>query len=303
MKTVEGEIYKSDIRESLGYQYGKITIRNDEVQFDINITKDTLGDIPPVGSVVRVEYEGDIFNKALTVQVISYGEPDRVEPPVIPQDQFYWPESCASCGSEDDLTRYDYVHRSTETTGYTLTTPYSRRRETTAHSLNVTGYLCPECKTQTEKKVNTPAYIAFLLAIAGITLGFIIPFIPGLVVFTPMLPSWNIYGPSFEGMVIYIVVAGIPSVLCWIYYEKRDNPFLLYIGIYVSFLTKKRYKIVLKSPKYKERFLRFNDPEAVGDSAGFRRFTFDYDNLCMGICCFGCILPIIAAALFYIITG
>ncbi|MFW9768867.1 MAG: hypothetical protein ACFFF9_04960 [Candidatus Thorarchaeota archaeon] len=302
MKIVEGEIIKSDLQETEGFTYGTITIRNDEIQFDIRITRETLGEIPPKGSTVRVEYEGDVFFRALTVHMISFPDLEKVEPPKIPMDQFHWPASCASCGSEENLTRYDYVHRSTETTGFTPT-GYSMRRQTTTHSLNVTGYLCPVCKTRTEKKVNRPAYISFVLAMAGITLGFIFPFIPGLVEFTPMIQSWNIYSPSVVGIILYTVVAGIPSLLCWIYYDRREYPFLEYIGIYASFLTTRRYKIILKSPKYKERFLRFNDPDSVGDTAGFRRFTFDYENLCVGVCCFGCILPIIAALLFHIIMG
>lgn len=305
MKTVEGNIIKSDLSQMDGFSYGTITIRNDEIQFDLRITKDTVGEVPPTGSIVRVEYEGDVFLRAMYIEVMKWADPElalaKTDPLPIPEDQFYWPDSCASCGSEESLTKYDYVHTSTESSGVAGYPTYSKK--TITHSLPVTGYLCADCKKKTEEKLNRPANIVFATAIIGIALGFIFPFIPGFLEFELLIPGWNLYGPTLLISVLYIIVAGIPSLLCMMISDKKQYPFLEYIHIYASNLATQRYKIVLSSPDYKERFLRFNNDASVSDGAGFRKFTFDYEMVCAGICCFGGILPIIAVFIYHLIMG
>ena len=132
------------------------------------------------------------------------------------------------------------------------------------------------------------------------------PFVPGLLQYTTLAPDFLLYAPTWTTVVVYIIVVGIPVLLCLMTSDRFENPFLEYMGIYTGMVmveVKPEYKFVLKSPVYREKFVAMNRDIQVKMGAGLSRFRIDLEMLGAGICCVGIAFPILAAVIFHLIMG
>ncbi|MHA1929676.1 MAG: hypothetical protein ACTSV2_13980 [Candidatus Thorarchaeota archaeon] len=303
-KIAEGTLLSSELGEMEGFSYGTIIVQTAETRMNIRVTKDTVGYVPLDGSIIRIKYQGDALFRALEIETLVEEEEKQFFKEPLPSKEIVWPTACASCGREEDLTDYSYTHTVNASTGSAGYPSYNKK--TLTYSLPVQGYLCQECKTKTEESNRKPQRIISVAIMLGIAIGLILPFIPGLLQFQPWLPQYLLYLPTLSIAIVYIIVVGIPGLLCNMTMDKFEKPFLKYIGIYardLSYYSKPNYKIVLKSLEYREKFLRVNGSHHLAEGAGLSRLNFDIESLGAGICCFGVIVPMIAALIFHLIMG
>ena len=302
-KTIKGRLLNSELGEMDGFTYGTIDIQTAEGRMILRITKETEGEVPPVDSIVFVEYIGDAVYRALRIETISEAEKKvglAEELPEFDSQHFAWPKACASCGIEENLTEYSHAHMTKTHSGMYGYPTYSAT--TTTHFLTVKGYLCDECRIRDEEKNKIPNLFIKMIVVAAFVVGFILPF-TGFLGFYNWAPQHHLYLPTVQTAILYVLVVGIPVGLYIKSSHEFKKPFLKYIRIYTRLLSPTNYKLVLTSPKYREKFVEINGPYKVKSGAGLSILNFDREMVCGGICCFGIIFPIIAALIFHLIMG
>lgn len=312
MKTVEGRVVGSYPSLGLEHVIGSVDLRTSEGRMKFQVTGDTIGSFPPDGTYVRVEYQEGATPIALRIEHIGIGEinrpriqlraPSIAGPPVddlkLPNvaGSFRWPEACAACGTQENLTRYNYRH----STERYMCTGYSRG--TVEYRLPVRAYLCQGCKTLLDEKYRRPQIYAGLLTLLGIVLGLIIPFVPG---FLQTLPLSALFWPPIHVALLYVII-GLPGLWFLRTNDRAEHPWLDYIGIrapgvFYSVMAPE-YRIALKSPEFRDLFIRLNGWDRVAREHEFSGTRMNISYICGCICCSGVIFPLVAVFIARLLT-
>lgn len=105
VRSLRGELVNASVNETTSGRFGSITVKLYTLEVNLIVGKDSIGEIPPIGSYVSVNFEDSKVPRVIDLQKTDDTSIMMPEYTPVPRDPWLvrWPKVCMFCG-ETDIT-------------------------------------------------------------------------------------------------------------------------------------------------------------------------------------------------------